>query len=109
MPPCFYWRHAQCRKLIVSLNVAQLLNTINILKGSGVVDSEKPVETVVEPGVTTETIEHGGSVERSKKTESKEPKLTVDQSDTDSDISSLEDNAADLPTITVSTKALSSP
>ena len=128
------------RKLIVSLNVAQLLNAINILEASEKVDSEKPVKTEVEPNITTETVEdtvkseiveymHGvkndavdleysmknetAAVEHSIKNETgmtveaEETKLIVGQSDTDTDISLLEDNAADLPTVTVSTEALS--
>ena len=132
------------RKLIFSLNVAQLLKTINILEASEEVDSEKPVKTEVEPNITTETVEdtvksetveymHGvkndavdleysmknetAPVEHSIKNETgmtveaEETKLIAGQSDTDtdSDISLLEDNAADLTTVTVSTEALSSP
>ena len=55
---------------------------------SGMTDSEKPVETVVEPGFTIATVEHGvknETIEQGVKIESVQlkqaPKLTADHSD----------------------------
>ena len=59
----------------------------------------------------TAPVEHSIKNETGMTVEAEETKLIAGQSDTDtdSDISLLEDNAADLPTVTVSTEALSFP